>query len=946
MTKTSHQNTSENFIPQNSSSSVSVQVGSLTPVTTSSSPLPAESRETKVKTQKPLQRWWQRLGLRYKAITFALALSTLPVLAVGTTAYYITGLASTKQTTQTEVEHAIEVADKVKSFMTERYTDIQVMASLDIFQDLAGSKEAQQEILNSYVEGYDFYDNIAIFDLQGDVVAQSAGYDLNNHQNRIYFQEVIKTDETIISQPLFSKSSGIFSIYIAAPIKDKATDKTIAVIRSRIPVQSLKMAINIQDSELKEYYLINEQEEVFFSSEGNYATSINSAGELVSEEQKEFEAIDIRSISPQYQQLQTDNKVDSLLSSHRIIAYSPIQTTSNLAQLNWGVVTATDRAVAFAAKRQLLQAIVLATLLTAALVAVVAALVTNRATRPILAAAIAVEQIGRGELSTRLHVEGEDEIATLGDKVNQMASQLEVFVQEQANKATQASLLAEMSSSHDFAQLDQQELFDTAVKGTKEVFQSDRVVIYRFQPDGTGQVIAESVNSGLPSALDEDIHDPCIPEEILSDYRNGRVFISSNVFEFGCEHPDHIKLMERLAIKASLGMPILNEGKLFGLLITHHCQTTYNWQPSEIKFLQQLANQLGIALDRVTLIEKTEKLAQEQRQLKEGLQIRLFELMKEVEPISRGDLTIRVRVGEDEIGTIADAYNATVANLRRIVTQVQEAAQQVAQTASSNQISVQDLSQEALLQAQEIARALDLAQEMTQSVTVVATQAQQAEAVVRQATQTVAEGDTNMSRTVDSILAIRQTVEETAEKVKRLGESSQKISTVVSLINSFAEQSNLLALNASIEAARAGAQGRGFAVVADEVQSLAQRSAEATKEIEQLVGEIQAETKEVTVAMTAGTEQVATGTKLVNETRHSLNKITTASAEINKLVEAITQATSLHQLASEAVTKTMTDVAKSADKTSKGASSVSLSFEQLQILATALQENVGRFKVK
>ncbi|MGB7445338.1 MAG: chemotaxis protein, partial [Coleofasciculaceae cyanobacterium] len=114
----------------------------------------------------------------------------------------------------------------------------------------------------------------------------------------------------------------------------------------------------------------------------------------------------------------------------------------------------------------------------------------------------------------------------------------------------------------------------------------------------------------------------------------------------------------------------------------------------------------------------------------------------------------------------------------------------------------------------------------------------------------------------------------------------------------------------------------------------------------QLVGEIQAETKDVMMAMTTGTEQVVTGTKLVDETRHSLNKITAVSAEINKLVEAITQATSVHKLASEAVTQTMTDVAKSADKTSQGASSVSLSCEQLQILATALQENVGQFKVK
>jgi methyl-accepting chemotaxis protein len=230
-------------------------------------------------------------------------------------------------------------------------------------------------------------------------------------------------------------------------------------------------------------------------------------------------------------------------------------------------------------------------------------------------------------------------------------------------------------------------------------------------------------------------------------------------------------------------------------------------------------------------------------------------------------------------------------------------------------------------------------------VRLIAANAEQAEAAVKQAAQTVEEGDQAMNRTVDGILAIRETVAETAKKVKHLGESSQKISTVVNLISTFAAQTNLLALNASIEAARAGEEGRGFAVVADEVRALAQQSAQATSEIEKLVAAIQAETNEVVAAMEAGTEQVVTGTKLVDETRQSLNKITAASAHINKLVEAITQATVVQSQASEAVTQTMTNVAQSADKTSKEASSVSSSFEQLLTVAQALQEDVRRFKI-
>ncbi|WLT40007.1 methyl-accepting chemotaxis protein [Synechocystis sp. B12] len=203
-----------------------------------------------------------------------------------------------------------------------------------------------------------------------------------------------------------------------------------------------------------------------------------------------------------------------------------------------------------------------------------------------------------------------------------------------------------------------------------------------------------------------------------------------------------------------------------------------------------------------------------------------------------------------------------------------------------------------------------------------------------------------MNRTVDGIVAIRETVAATAKQVKRLGESSQKISKVVNLIGSFADQTNLLALNAAIEAAHAGEEGRGFAVVADEVRSLARQSAEATAEIAQLVATIQAETNEVVNAMEAGTEQVVVGTKLVEETRRSLNQITAVSAQISGLVEAITSAAIEQSQTSESVTQTMALVAQIADKNSSEASGVSATFKELLAVAQSLQEAVKQFKVQ
>lgn len=365
----------------------------------------------------------------------------------------------------------------------------------------------------------------------------------------------------------------------------------------------------------------------------------------------------------------------------------------------------------------------------------------------------------------------------------------------------------------------------------------------------------------------------------------------------------------------------------------------------EVLLSQEAEDTEAARQEAVAARREAERLAAEQRQQREQLQQRALELLQEVDPINQGDLTVQTRVTADEIGTLADSYNAIVANLRRIVSQVQTAADQVTSTATSNEVTVRELSQETARRAQEITAALAEVERMANAVQEVASHAEQAEIAVQQAAETVKTGDEAMNHTVDGIQAIRVTVAEAAKKVKHLGESSQKISTVVDLISSFAAQTKTLALNASIEAALAGQEGRGFAVVAEEVRALARRSAAAADEIKTLVFSIQAETNEVVTAMESGTEQVVVGTRLVDETRQSLNRITVASSQISQLVAAIAQATVVQTQASQTVTQTMEEVAVIASQASIETEQVSQAFEQLRQLAQTLQAEVSQFKV-
>jgi len=387
-----------------------------------------------------------------------------------------------------------------------------------------------------------------------------------------------------------------------------------------------------------------------------------------------------------------------------------------------------------------------------------------------------------------------------------------------------------------------------------------------------------------------------------------------------------------LGITSMLAAQIRLDGQIVGFICCEHVGANRQWGLEEENFAASIADSIALAIEAHERKQAQEELKQseeKQRQEKEALQKRALELLMEVDPISRGDLTIRASVTADEIGTLADSYNATVGSLRKIVTQVVAAASQVAATTSSSEASAQDLSVETLRQAEEITAALLQIQAMSESISAVAANAKQATFVVKEANQTVEAGDAAMNRTVDGIVAIRETIAQTSKKVKRLGESSQKISKVVNLIGTFADKTNLLALNAAIEAANAGEQGRGFGVVADQVRALARQSTAATTEIETLVAEIQVETNEVVAAMEAGTEQVVIGTKLVDDTRNSLNKITAASSQISDLVEAIASATVTQSQASSAVTQTITDVAAIANKNSTEAIVVSASFKEL-----------------
>jgi twitching motility protein PilJ len=334
---------------------------------------------------------------------------------------------------------------------------------------------------------------------------------------------------------------------------------------------------------------------------------------------------------------------------------------------------------------------------------------------------------------------------------------------------------------------------------------------------------------------------------------------------------------------------------------------------------------------------------QEQNQL---LQMGLLNFLDQVQEVANGDLTVRAQITEDDIGIVADFFNSIIENLRELVVQVKSVATEVNYKVTENEEAIAKLATNELEQAESIIQTLGLVEKMTDSISSVAGNAKVAADVARSASQNAAAGVKAIEGTVNSITELSETVEATVQKVKRLNDASGRISKVVRLIDEIAMKTKYLAVNAGIEASRAGEEARGFAVVAEQVGQLASSSAVATKEIQQILSSIQQETAEVLGAMQEGNNKVQEGTQLVTKAKQSLTQIFEIARQIDDLVQFISQATVSQKATSQQVRESMSSIAEISTQNSTYSREVSESLKYSVQIAKELKKSVNTFKVK
>ncbi|PIE64907.1 MAG: hypothetical protein CSA26_06125 [Desulfobacterales bacterium] len=355
--------------------------------------------------------------------------------------------------------------------------------------------------------------------------------------------------------------------------------------------------------------------------------------------------------------------------------------------------------------------------------------------------------------------------------------------------------------------------------------------------------------------------------------------------------------------------------------------------------LGEMAESLNAMLDNtLTLIQSRDE--------RDAIQESIMKLLMEISDLADGDLTARAEVTEEITGAIADSFNSMAEQLSRVVQDVKDASAQVGSSSDDVNQVTRRLSEASEEQAGKIGEAIAAIEEMARSIRQVSENASQSADVSSLALASARDGSDSVRKTNEAMAAIKENMRGTARTIKRLGESSQEIGNIVSLINDIADRTSILALNASIQAASAGEAGRGFAVVAEEVQRLAERSTESTKQIETLISGIQGEISEAGTSMEKSIQYVVDGTELADQAHDKLEEIETVSNQLAGIIQGISERARQQSTESEMITSMMQEVGVLTEQTTSATRETAASMEKITTTSKRLEESIAVFKVE
>jgi|GEM_PF-5624240 len=671
-----------------------------------------EEEENKILVKEGKKKGKKGWNIATKATILASLFGVLPVLLVGGYTYTRADSALTRQIAIEKMAEAEQLSDKLNRFLQERLANTETLVQLVNISTLVDEnnklelnltpeeKKAIETALTKFYRDYLVFENITLYDVKGKAIAQSAGSAPQLIQEDLaYFQQVLKTGNRVISEPITTKTStgDISAIYVAAPVKNKQS-KIVGVVAGRIPVNYLGNAL-LRTASLREgttYYLIDSTNKIFQSFQDPKATPI---GTNITEK---FPLLAEISQEKQSEAWRENSDAQATLN-----AYTPI---SSIVNLDWSLVTSTDPEIAFDTQRKLATAITLGTLITALVAALLGAIIANLVTKPVQKATVVVERLGAGELDLRVPVKGNDELAILGDNINKMADEIQTLLSTQRSNTELLSIqnqtLTNLARDQALLQGDAYAAARTITEAVVKTLGVERVSIWLYNLDRTKLTCLDLYDNRVEQHFQEqELQESNFPEYFETLEQNNLIIAVDAQTQTPTSELTSTYLIPS-DIKSMLVIPIQISAQVVGIISCEKTGTIREWQPQEQSFVLSVANLVSLALES------------------EALQNEVAHLLDVVSAVEEGNLKVRASVSDKATGLVSDTLNRLIEELAEVIQQVLATAKQVSNGSLKLEEIAFAVTNGAQQQAEAVTQVLTLSEQVETSATDSAIQVQ------------------------------------------------------------------------------------------------------------------------------------------------------------------------------------------------------------------------------
>lgn len=860
------------------------------------------------------------LGIRAKVIALATIFGVLPVLVVGGVAYRFADNAITHQISAEKIAEAEQLSNQLSHFLQDQLVNVQSVARVtgglieeDKNHSTKDSPQAQQAAikqefesqLTAFLRNYSVYSYFGLYDLQGKEIVRARGSRGElNQKNQPYFLQVLDTGLPAISEPIKTNSAGYdaFAVYIAAPIK-QMSGKIVGVVVAKLPVEFVGSAIfgTLSLDKGTAYHMVNSSGQAF---QNFNETDSDPLGSKIANKVPRFAQVDA--------QRQSGAWVDKTDKGEELHSYAPMKYTPirRVGELNWSIVTATDTAVAFAPQKQLLQTISLGTLLTAVVTAVLAAILAQRAIRPLLVATAAVEKLSQGELDTRIETQGDDELAVLGANINRMAERIQNLLDRQIENTEllihQNNMLTNLARCDGLIEGNAKAAARAFTQGTAETLAVARVSIWLYNSNRDRVVCLNLYESNFQQHSEgtelKAVDFPAYFEALELD----RPIVADDAHTNPATWEFSASYLMPLGINSMLNVPIRSAGRIAGVICCEHIGETRQWQAGEISFVGSVANLMSLALEG------------------DILQQEVGHLLQVVSTVEDGDLTTRADVSDRTTGLVADTFNRLLEQLGEVLSQVLSTAQSVSTGSTALGKLAQTVATNAQEQAQEVTQVQKLTEQVEQSAQSSTLAIDLANKSLLDVRSVVEQGQDAIDTMTQGIDVLQGGTNRIVQQMKALGEFVGLADQFVQDQSQIASLTQVLALNATLVAARASEQrdprqflvvAREFEAIASQVSNLAQQTNDGlvslqqrTDQIHTVVSAVDAEIQNLGGLVSGFTTGVEQSNRVFGDVRMTTGQVVQAG-------EAVAQSNQEILNAAGATASAIQDIAELATRT-------------------------------